>query len=161
MKSIRQLHFYLGVFFAPAIFFFALSGALQTFNFHESEDDGSYTAPAWIVTIASIHKDQRLPKPHKHGQPGAPAEASAGAPAASAPAAGSPPAEAAAPPHDDDQAKPHSPFPLKCFVLLLALGLMTSAGLGIYIALQGRSNRRMTWIMLGAGVLVPLGLLLI
>lgn len=158
MKTIRQLHFYLGVFFAPAIFFFAFSGALQTFNLHESEDDGSYTAPAWIMTIASIHKDQRLPKPRRHEHPEAPASAPSSA--ASAPASNAATAEAAAPPaQEGDHAEPHSSFPLKCFVLLLALGLMTSAALGIYIALQGRNNRRMTWMMLGAGVLVPLGLL--
>ncbi|HEX7643051.1 MAG TPA: hypothetical protein VF472_12665 [Burkholderiaceae bacterium] len=153
MKSIRKLHFYLGVFFAPAIFFFALSGALQTFNLHESEDDGSYSAPSWIITIAAIHKDQRLPRPHKHKH-----EPPAATPVEAAPAG--PSAAPAEPPHEEGQGQPHSSFPLKCFVLLLALGLMTSAASGIYIALQGRNNRNMTWIMLGAGLLVPMGLLL-
>lgn len=159
MKSIRQLHFYLGTFFAPAIFFFAFSGALQTFNLHESEDDGSYTAPAWIMQIASIHKDQRLAHPHHHGAAEAPAApAPGGSPAASAPAPQHQEvAEGAEPEHGES----HSSLPLKIFVLLLAVGLMSSAALGIYIALQGRNNRRMTWIMLGAGVLLPVALLLL
>ncbi len=164
MKTIRQLHLYLGTFFAPAIFFFAFSGALQTFGLHESEDDGSYTAPGWIMTIASIHKDQRLPKPHKHEHP----PAAAAAPAATLPAAASAPSSNAAPAetapqaeHEADHPEGPSSLPLKCFVLLLALGLMTSAALGIYMALQSRNNRKMTWIMLAAGMLVPVGLLVL
>jgi hypothetical protein len=147
MKTIRQLHLYLGTFFAPAIFFFAFSGALQTFSLHESKDDGSYTAPSWVMTIASIHKDQRLANPHKHAHAVAPVE---------------PHVEAApAPTHDEEQAEPHSPFLLKCFVLLLAIGLMASAALGIYMALQSRNNRKMTWVMLAAGMLVPVSLILL
>ena len=64
MKQIRQFHLYLGTFFAPVIFFFAFSDALQTFGLHESEKDGSYNAPAWIATMAQVHKDQRLEGEH-------------------------------------------------------------------------------------------------
>ena len=60
MKQIRQIHLYLGTLFAPLIIFFAFSGALQTFGFHESAKGGSYRAPAWIIAIANIHKDQRI-----------------------------------------------------------------------------------------------------
>ena len=59
MKRIRQIHFYLGVFFAPLIILFALSGALQTFRLQESPKGSAYTPPAWIVKLADIHKDQR------------------------------------------------------------------------------------------------------
>ncbi|HEX8138172.1 MAG TPA: hypothetical protein VF544_11325 [Pyrinomonadaceae bacterium] len=59
MKRIRQIHFYLGVFFAPLIILFALSGALQTFRLQDSPKSGTYTPPAWIVKLADIHKDQR------------------------------------------------------------------------------------------------------
>jgi hypothetical protein len=59
MKRIRQLHFYLGVFFAPLIILFALSGALQTFRLQETPKGSTYTPPAWIVKLADIHKDQR------------------------------------------------------------------------------------------------------
>lgn len=60
MQRIRQLHLWLGVFFAPMIIFFAFSGALQTFNLHETRKGGSYHAPAWIARLAAVHKDQRL-----------------------------------------------------------------------------------------------------
>lgn len=59
MKRIRQIHFYLGVFFAPLIILFALSGALQTFRLQESPKGSTYAPPAWIVKLADIHKDQR------------------------------------------------------------------------------------------------------
>lgn len=59
MKRIRQIHFYLGVFFAPLIILFALSGALQTFRLQESPKGSTYTPPSWIVKLADVHKDQR------------------------------------------------------------------------------------------------------
>jgi hypothetical protein len=148
MKQIRQFHLYLGTFFAPVIFFFALSGALQTFGLHENEEDGSYNAPAWIATMAEIHKDQRLAKPHRPHPQAAPAE--------NAPAHDEHPPAAA--PGDEHKEAPSS-LPLKCFVLLLAIGLMVTAALGIYMALQSRNNRRITWFMLAGGVIVPIVLL--
>jgi hypothetical protein len=59
MKKIRQVHFYLGVFFAPLLILFALSGALQTFRLQESPKGSADTPPAWIVKLADLHKDQR------------------------------------------------------------------------------------------------------
>ena len=59
MKRIRQIHFYLGVLFAPMIILFAFSGALQTFRLQETPKGSTYTPPAWIVRLADIHKDQR------------------------------------------------------------------------------------------------------
>ena len=152
MKKIRQLHSYVGTFFAPAILFFAFSGVLQTFGLHESEEGESYQPPAWVVTLADLHKDQQLGKAHK----------------AHAAQSASPDAT-----HDDDHdhgAKPghdapaaqsdeRSTLPLKLFVLALALGLMGSAALGVYMAFQNRNNRRTTWIVLIAGLAVPIVLM--
>src|SRR5258706_9305800 len=59
MKQIRQLHLYLGTFFAPSILFFAFSGAFQVFNFHE-EYQGRPAIPMF-EKLADIHKDQRVP----------------------------------------------------------------------------------------------------
>jgi len=42
MKSIRQSHFYLGLFFALSIIFFLFTGALQTFSLHEDKEPGSH-----------------------------------------------------------------------------------------------------------------------
>jgi hypothetical protein len=59
LKFIRNFHLYSGLFFTPAIIFFAFSGALQTFDLHQSRED-VYTAPEWIAAIAEVHKNQRL-----------------------------------------------------------------------------------------------------
>lgn len=59
MKRIRQIHLYLGVFFAPLFIFFAISGALQTFRLQESPKGSTYSPPGWIVRFAEVHKNQR------------------------------------------------------------------------------------------------------
>lgn len=147
MQKIRRYHHYLGVFFAPAIFMFALSGALQTFRLQEEKGYGG-TPPGWIVWMASVHKDSRLPKPQ---------------------------AAHAEDHHDGDEARPAAaaprpmpapgpkPFtlPMKIFATLMAVGLMLSALLGVLIALNNRATRRVSIAMLAAGALLPLALLLL
>jgi len=59
MKLIRKLHLYLGCVFAPLIIFFSITGAWQTFSFHESSKDKTYTPPAWISKLSEVHKNQR------------------------------------------------------------------------------------------------------
>ncbi len=59
MKLIRKLHLYLGCLFAPLIIFFAITGAWQTFSWHESSEDKTYTPPAWIGKLSEVHKNQR------------------------------------------------------------------------------------------------------
>jgi hypothetical protein len=139
MRRLRQYHLYVGLFLAPAIIFFALSGALQTFRLQEEKGYGS-TPPEWIVWMASVHKDDRLPQP-KQASPGdehGPAKAAKPKPAG--------------PPRP-------SSLPFKIFAVVLALGLILSASLGIMIALNTPSTRRMSAIMLAAGVVVPILLL--
>jgi hypothetical protein len=67
LKRISQIHRWLGVLFAPLIIYFACTGVLMTFQWHESTKDGSYRAPKWLVTLSHVHKDQRLAR-----APGAP-----------------------------------------------------------------------------------------
>jgi hypothetical protein len=150
MRLLRQVHTYLGVFFAPAIIFLAFTGALQTFSLHENKGGGPYTPPAWIVTLASIHKDQTLPKPaRQHPPSAAPAEK------AKPDHAAGPDQPAGAPAPD----KRPSPLPLKIFVLFVAIGLITSSLIGLYIALTNKALRRTASIVLAAGVVAPLLLL--
>jgi uncharacterized iron-regulated membrane protein len=47
LKSTRLIHLYIGVFIAPALLFFAFTGALQTFSLHETTRGSSYRPPAW------------------------------------------------------------------------------------------------------------------
>ncbi|RYY32952.1 MAG: hypothetical protein EOP59_18360 [Sphingomonadales bacterium] len=145
MRQIRRFHFYLGVFFAPAILLFALSGALQTFRLQEAKGYGG-TPPSWIVWMASVHKDSRLPVEKTK-------------PAVAAPAAQAAPAkvEAAPPP----AVKKPNNLPLKIFVVLMAIGLALSAILGVTIALNTRATRRGAVAMLIAGSILPLLMLLL
>jgi hypothetical protein len=140
MKAIRQIHLYLGTFFAPTITFFALTGAVQTFGLHEDARDGSYHAPTWLSMLAEIHKDQSLEKPHRGPPPGvAPGRTSSGAPGA--------------------PRKAQASLPLKVFVAFMAIGLIVAATLGIYIAFKNIRARKLTWTLLVLGTALPVALL--
>jgi hypothetical protein len=152
LRQLRLVHTWLGSFFAPAILFFAFTGALQTFSLHESHGDSAYRPPAWIVTISSIHKDQTLPRPRR----------------AHAETEGPPPHaethKAEPGPKDEPGAKTEfgyrvSVLLLKLFVLSLATGLILSTLIGVTLALTNRASRRTTLILLVLGALVPLVIL--
>jgi hypothetical protein len=49
-------HSYIGLFTAPNVLFFALTGAAQIFNLHEAH--GSYRPPGIVEKLGSVHKDQ-------------------------------------------------------------------------------------------------------
>ena len=149
MRTLRQVHQYLGMFFAPAILFFAFSGSLQTFGLHENRYGGPYKPPGWIVTMASLHKDQELPRPKPPKPPGADGDHDHHGDAD----------------HDHDHGPPEKPNyasgPLKIFVMALALGLMITTLLGVYIGLKNRSARMGSLIALGLGVALPVALMFI
>jgi hypothetical protein len=50
MRRIRQLHLYIGVFFLPAILFFAISGGLQAFRLQQASGWDGAPPPAWSCT---------------------------------------------------------------------------------------------------------------
>ena len=152
MRRIRQFHLYLGVFFAPAIVCFALSGALQTFRLQEEKGWGSQP-PAWIEWIASVHKDSKLPRikapeaGHEEAGPQKPVAAPAGLQKPAATAGPKPPQV--------------NKLPMQIFTVVMSVGLILSAFLGAAIALNNRSTRRMAVAMLAAGSVVPIALLYI
>lgn len=55
MRTLRDIHLYLGCVFAPLLIFYSVTGAWQCFDFHHSRADGSYTAPAWIQEMTRVH----------------------------------------------------------------------------------------------------------
>src|SRR6185437_924588 len=120
LKRIRSLHLYLGIFITPALLFFAFTGALQTFSLHETTRGSSYKPPAWIATLAQIHKKQTMTVPVKKLPP----------PALQAPGPKADKSDKIASPDKADKslpstalAKPHNPLPLKFFFLLVSIGL--------------------------------------
>jgi hypothetical protein len=140
LMTLRQWHGYFGVFIAPTVLFFALTGSLQLFSLHESH--GGYQAPAIIQRLGRLHKDQVITLPHQREAPPAKPAASR---ARAAPAA------------EEKEPRPATLL-LKVFFLLVAIQLVASTGLGLWIAFSRNRDRRLTWFLLLAGVLVPLAL---
>ncbi len=146
MLLVRRIHAYLGLFIAPSVLFFALSGGLQIFNLHEAH--GRYRPPAPIVALGSVHKDQVLSKPDEHHGP-----------PSGAPASGEP-----APNHDDDDDHDKGPkastLVLKWFFEAIAAGLALSTLLGLWIGLRFTRTPRLSWSCFVAGIVLPLLILL-
>lgn len=146
MTSIRKWHSYIGLFIAPSVLFFTLTGATQLFSLHEAH--GKYQPPAIVEKLSSIHKDQVFALSDHHDHPAAPTDA-----------AKSDAGSAAA---DDDADEPTLPtLLLKVFFLLVALGLAASTSLGLWMGFTQMRRRRTAWLLVAAGALIPLGLLLV
>lgn len=145
-RRLRQLHLYLGALFAPAILFFAFSGALQEFGLHEARP-GSAARPAeWIVRLAAVHKHQTLATPPDRRA----------RPAASRPRHGglaTEPAEAIPP-------VPVRTLMLRVFFAAAAAGLSVTTLIGLYLAFRFARHPRLAGMLLLLGLAAPLLLLL-
>jgi hypothetical protein len=135
MRNIRLIHFYLGVFFAPLIIFFAFTGMLQVFKLHESYRDTPGSQGDWVAWFGQFHKEQAWIPPKV-------------APAKAAPAA---PAKA---PAGSLWAKP-----MKWLVASMGIALMATTFLGLYMAFEYPGRRKWTTIALVAGIAIPLTLM--
>jgi hypothetical protein len=136
--SIRRWHAYIGLFIAPSVLFFALTGMTQIFNFHESH--GDYVPPAIVEKLSSIHKDQVFAFSHHHEAAPAPT-----------------PPEA----KDDDDKSELSTLLLKGFFFVVALCLSLSTAFGLWMGLTQTRQKRLAWALVIAGVLLPVGLLVL
>jgi hypothetical protein len=145
--NLRQLHTYVGLFIAPSVIFFALSGSLQLFNLHESH--GAYHPPPILERLSRVHKDQVFAL-DEHDDDAAD----------SPPSAAKAPAGEAADHHHDDEPKLPT-YLLKWFFLSVALGLVSSTCLGLWLGLTQARHQRVGWILLIAGAAIPIALLLI
>ena len=132
MKNVRLVHFYLGVFFAPLIIFFAFTGTLQVFKLHESYRDVPGSQGNWIAWFGQFHKEQAWIAPRA-------------APAKAAP----------------KSAREEGVFgkPMKWLVALMGIALMGTALLGLYMAFSYPSRRRPCLLAFVAGIVVPLALM--
>jgi hypothetical protein len=143
MMRLRQWHSYIGLFIAPSVFFFALTGSAQLFNLHESH--GNYEPPAIVEKLSSVHKDQVFEFGDHHGpeaKPDAEGMAHVGT--------------------DEHGVKSElPPFLLKVFFLLVAFGLSVSTALGLWMALTQMRRKPVAWLLLGAGTLIPVALLVL
>ena len=142
LKLVRLTHMYLGVFLAPSILFFAFTGALQTFSLHESHS-ANYTPPVWLVHMSQMHKNQTFHIPVRPPAPPKPASTAKVPPPA--------PKPAAAPAQRDI----HAPSPMKFFFVFVALGLIVSTCLGLYMSYKFNRNTAAVTLTLLAGIAVP------
>jgi hypothetical protein len=55
LKRWLQVHRFLGLFAAPMVLLFAISGAWQVWDLHRSKKNGSYVAPAALGAGSSVH----------------------------------------------------------------------------------------------------------
>ena len=133
LVQIRLAHFYAGVFFAPTIMFFALTGVFQVFKLHESYRETPGAQGGAIAWMSQVHKESALIPPKA-----APAR---------------PPARPAAEPRHERS----SPF--KWFAALMGISLIGASLAGLWIAFNYPKRRKPFFVTLGAGIVVPILLL--
>ncbi len=150
MMTVRQIHTYIGAFIAPSVLFFAFTGSLQLFSLHEAH--GAYTPPAIVEALARVHKDQVLKaKP----------AAANGAAAKGADADGGRDRHHRAGPSKAAPAPPAwSVTALKWVFLAVAVGLITSTLLGLWLALTAARRKGVVLALFVAGAVLPAVLLL-
>lgn len=151
LRAFRKLHLYLGVITAPALLFFAFTGALQTFSLHETTQGSGYKSPAWIVSLAQIHKKQTSVVPQRRPRP---VEEATKPNRAAGPASDQP-----VRPVDAPATKPKGHLPMKIFFLIVSIGLFLSALTGIYMAYKYTHRKLLIGGLLAAGTVIPLVLL--
>ena len=133
--TLRTIHYYAGVFFAPTIIFFAFSGTLQVFKLHESYRDTPGAQGDAIAWMAQVHKEAALIPPKVAPPKAAPR-----------PEGSPPPAE-----------RKSSLF--KWFAALMGVSLIGASLAGLTIAYGYPKRRRSFFATLAAGVVIPLVLL--
>lgn len=155
LKYTRLTHLYLGVFIAPALLFFAFTGALQTFSLHETTRGSSYKPPAWAATLAQIHKKQTTVIPSKKlSPPEKPTDRLAATPApptSTQPGAATPARPSVSMPAPGT----HNAMPLKMFFLLVSIGLFVSTLSGLYMSYKFSHNKVLITAALVAGIVLP------
>ena len=143
--NVRLIHFYLGVFFAPLVLFFAFTGVLQVFKLHETCRETSTCLSDWVAWFGQFHKEQGWIAPRNPPKKAAaPAVARAEEPKKEEP----------------KKAEPTTgPLVMKWFIALMGVTLMATTLLGLYIAFNYPRRRKGFFIALGAGIVIPLALM--
>lgn len=165
LRAMRLVHLYLGVFTAPALLFFAFTGALQTFSLHETTKGSSYKPPQWAVVLGQIHKKQTPVVPVRRQPPAAAVAAQSGPAGAGAPGAtgqgrGAQVREGSAG-SGGMLARVHHPLPMKIFFLVASIALFLSTLTGIYMSYKYMRDRRVTMILLVLGIAIPVALVFV
>ncbi|WP_426700019.1 PepSY domain-containing protein [Rhodanobacter sp. Col0626] len=159
LKATRTTHLYLGVFTAPMLMFFAITGGLQSFSLHEATRGGSYVPPAWLASAAQFHKKQTTVLPQRRPRPAVADEKATLAPTPAGATTKNRSASTSV--ADNAAARPKKNLlPMKAFFVLVALGLLVSVLSGLYMAWRYSRKPLLFGTVLAAGIMVPLLLLL-
>ena len=136
LALIRRFHVWISVFVAPSLIFFAATGALQTFRIPDQKG-----APVLLMKLARVHRDDVFAVKPARPKP---------AEGAGKPAAAPPPAKPA--PNPATEAA-------KYFFATVSVGIAVSALLGLWMALAYGRDRRVLWILVIAGAVIPIAIL--
>jgi hypothetical protein len=151
LKSIRIVHRYIGLFFAPTILFFAITGGLQMFGLHETARGSSYVPPNILLHLSQLHKKGTLYLPPRKAV--LPNLAKPDGTKLDGPKLEGPkPAQLAAPPNS---------LPMKIFFAATALALVASTCTGLIIGWKYARRKSVVLLTLAAGVVVPAILLFV
>jgi hypothetical protein len=167
LKFMRKIHHYLGIFTTPALLFFAFTGAMQTFNLHETTQGSSYKPPAWIATLAQLHKKQDTAVPMHKMRPPMPGNGDRGdgmghgtdAPASAFKGPAEQMGTSKTSKVGDNTPAQKSHLPMKIFFLLVAMSLALSTMTGVYMSYKYNRGWWQLTGLLVAGLVVPLLLL--
>lgn len=146
---IRHLHAYLSVLVAPTVLFFASTGFIQLFGWHEAH--GDYHPPVVIEKLSNLHKDQFFGvKPHR-----APESAAPSAPQRSE-------GDWVAPVHKPDEERTESKASLlKLIFGFASLSLVVSTSLGVWMALTQSRRKVVLAVLFAVGLAGPVAVLLL
>jgi hypothetical protein len=146
MSLIRTWHTYIGLLIAPSVLFFCLTGSLQLFGLHEPHD--SYSPPMLVEKLGMLHKDQVFAPSERHERH---SEAAADGDHDEHPSQEG----------EEEGAPGAAQVLLKSFFLLVAIGLASSTLLGLWMGVTHIRHKRIGWILLSLGVLLPVTLVLL
>jgi hypothetical protein len=148
LKSIRLMHRYLGLFFAPTILFFAITGGLQMFGLHETARSSSYVPPNILVHLSQLHKKGTLYLPPRKAAPpnlGKADEAKLDGPKP----------ETSKPKQTSLTTPPPNSFLMKIFFAATALALAASTCTGLIIGWTYARRKSIVLLTVAAGVVIP------
>jgi len=154
LKSVRQVHRYLGLFFSPAVLFFAITGGLQMFGLHESARGSSYVPPYILVHLARLHKKGTLYLPPRKDAPPNSARSDEANP-------NGPKLETPKPTQASPATLPPNALPMKIFFAATALALAVSTCTGLIMGWKYARRKSIVLLVLAAGVLIPVILVFI
>ena len=140
---LRRIHLYIGLLIAPSVLFFSTTGAVQLFGLHEAH--GAYHPAPIVERLAMLHKEQKFALKERH-EPEAEAEHGSAAKGA---------------PDEAEEKTPLGQTLLKWTFLAVALGLIVSTVIGLYIAYVSPRRTRTHWILLAIGAVLPVAILIL